>query len=231
MRKARVVVAIVGVLALTLVLVGVRTKLIRPVRAPVNTAEAHDEPEQAAEDAPRRIVVVGSSLYRIPETSLERGEARMLVETAARLESGAADGATLKMLRGLADSLSAEGLARCDATMGVIQFEGEQAGIGVQETVGSGSRDLNLLFRPRLTDDGGAALDAELSASEAFGSVELLTRNIGLPLGPTGRTRMELIVPPGGGAVVTCRVRGVTGGSWRLIAFIEANEQGAPGGP
>lgn len=157
----------------------------------------------------------------------------MLVETAARLDSGAADAATLKMLRDLANALTAEGLAQCDATMGVIQFEGEQAGIGVRETAGSGSRDLNLFFRPRLTDGGGATLDAELTASEAFGSVELLTRDLGLPLGPTGRTRMELLVPPGGGAVVTCRVRGVTGGSWRLLAFIEANEQppAAPGGP
>ncbi|HRQ71916.1 MAG TPA: hypothetical protein PLU35_02695 [Phycisphaerales bacterium] len=233
MRRARVVLAIVGVLALTLVLIGVRTKLIRPAPAPAGTVASADELAPGAEDAPKRIVVVGASLYRIPETSLERGEARMLVETAARLDSGAADAATLKMLRDLANALTAEGLARCDATMGVIQFEGEQAGIGVRETAGSGSRDLNLFFRSRLTDGGGATLDAGLTASEAFSSVELLTRDLGLPLGPTGRTRMELLVPPGGGAVVTCRVRGVTGGSWRLLAFIEANEQppAAPGGP
>ncbi len=231
MRKARVIVAIVGVLALTLVLVGVRTKLIRSVRPLVNTAESRGDPGQVAEDAPRRIVVVGASLYRIPETSLERGDARMLVETASRLQSGAVDAATLKLLRGIADALAAQGLAECDATMGVIQREGEEAGIGVSETSGSGSRDLTLFFRPRLTEDGGAILDAELSASEAFTSVELLSRDVGLPLGPTGRTRMELVVPPGGGAVVTCRVRGVTGGSWRLLAFIEANEQGAPNGP
>jgi|GEM_PF-5385201 len=232
MRKTRVVVAIVGVLALTLVLIGVRTNLIRPARPPANSARANAEPAQTAEAATRRIVVVGASLYRIPETSLERSGAGMLIETASRLEGGAADAATLKMLRGLADSLVADGFAQREATMGVIQHEGEQAGIGVQETAGSGSRDLNLVFTPRLTDAGGAILDAELSASEAFSSVELLTRNLGLPIGPTGRARIELVVPPGGGAVFTCRVRGVTGGSWRLLAFVEANKQPPPsGGP
>ncbi|MCL4743009.1 MAG: hypothetical protein KJZ54_12490 [Phycisphaerales bacterium] len=232
MRNARIGVAIVGVLALTLVLIGVRTNLIRPARPPATPAMANAQPARAAEGATKRIVVVGASLYRIPETSLERGEARMLVETASRLEGGGADAATLKMLRGLADSLVVDGLAQCDATMGVIQHEGEQAAIGVQEKAGSGSRDLNLTFTPRLTEAGGAILDAEVSASEAFSSVELLTRDLGLPIGPTGRTRIELVVPPGGGAVFTCRVRGVTGGSWRLIAFVEANEQPpASGGP
>ena len=108
MRKARGVVAIIGVLALTFVLFNVRTKLIRPARSPLITPEAYNEPEWTAEDAPNRITVVGARLYRISETSLERGEARMLVETASRLEGGAAEAATLNTFRGLVASLLGE---------------------------------------------------------------------------------------------------------------------------
>ena len=186
------------------------------------------EGDAAAEAARDTVVMLRFTIASLSSAAAQNPEAAAYLDTVGRAPGSQAGGETFAKWREQLDGLVGPGLATIESSPVMTVYSGQQASLRIGSQGPNSVSELGLTVVPDAGAGGPITLDLAVESERADGKVELLARDLGLSLGPSGKIERETVVLPGGGAGLVLAVRSPLGADGYVVVLVSASASPAP---